>query len=80
MTGLGMGHGDGYGFTPLMWAARNGHLDTVEALVDAGASLDLQEKYGKTAIDQATYHDNPAVVRLLVGRGADQTVKNGDLA
>ena len=30
--------------TPLMWAARNGHTDTVESLVAAGAELNTLDE------------------------------------
>ncbi len=29
-----------YGYTALMWAAMNGHVDVVEYLVEAGANLE----------------------------------------
>ena len=42
-----------FGRTPLMEAARKGHLDVVEALVVAGADLDVRNKFGQSAADWA---------------------------
>ena len=60
--------------TPLMLAASYGHPEVVEVLVDGGAQLDLQD-CGGTALWWAAYGNQPAVVRFLVGRGADQTIR-----
>ena len=66
---------DWYG-TPLMRAANMGHREVVEILVDGGAQLDIRGSGGQTALWKAACRGNcPAVVRLLVGRGADQTIK-----
>ena len=67
--------GNENGITPLMWAALMGHPEVVEVLADGGAQLDLQNRHGYTALWCAACRCNLAVVRLLVGRGADQTIK-----
>ena len=64
-----------YGFTPLMMAAYYGHPEAVEVLADGGALLDLQDGAGRTALWYAAYSNHLAIVKLLVGRGADQTIK-----
>ena len=64
-----------YGFTPLMMAAYYGHPEAVEVLADGGAQLDLQDVAGRTALWYAAYSNHLAIVKLLVGRGADQTIK-----
>ena len=66
-----------YGFTPLMMAAYYGHPEAVEVLADGGAQLDLLDSCGCTALWWAAGRNHPAVVRLLVGRGADQTIRGG---
>ena len=62
------------GYMPLMHAVIYGHTEVVEVLVDGGAQLDLQD-CGGTALWWAAYGNQPAVVRFLVGRGADQTIR-----
>ncbi len=34
-----------YGYTALMWAARNGHVNVVQCLVAAGANLEAVSSY-----------------------------------
>lgn len=41
---------DPLGFTPLHWAAFNGHLETVEALLERGAPLDPRNRWGGDVI------------------------------
>ena len=67
-----------YGHTPLMGAAYGGHPEVVEVLADGGAQLDLQDCDGGTALWWAACRNQLAVVRLLVGRGADQTIRGRD--
>ena len=58
-----------------MEAALYGHPEVVEVLADGGAQLDLLDCRGRTALWFAACRNQPAVVRLLVGRGADQTIR-----
>src|SRR4029450_4726932 len=37
-------------YTPLIIALINGHFDVADALIDAGANLDMQDKVGRTAL------------------------------
>ncbi|WP_425396687.1 ankyrin repeat domain-containing protein [Aeoliella sp.] len=60
------------GDTPLHWPAHNGFVEIVQLLLDAGADVHAQELgcYGGTPLHWASEHE-PAVVRLLLERGAD---------
>ena len=64
--------------TPLLAAASGGSADLVKALLDAGADINAKDGRGMTALmlAVATNHQNPAIVRLLLARGADTTVQS----
>ncbi len=83
MMGLLLGHGargsvnDG----GLVYAAMNGSVPAVQALLDAGASVNDQIKTGdvpENALIAAVYSDYQSkdVVRLLLAHGADPTVRD----
>ncbi len=59
------------GFTPLLFAARQGHFDTVKALVDAGANIDLPEPDGTTALVMAIINFHYDIASYLMDKGAD---------
>jgi ankyrin repeat protein len=72
--------------TALMHAARNGHLDVVEALLEAGAKVDLKDRGfgvalpgGNTALLLAMRNKHVRVARTLLQAGADPKVKSGDM-
>ena len=50
------------GWTPLHWAAYNGHTDVVKALITAEADVDAKNKWGSTPLQLAT---NDAIKALL---------------
>ena len=54
-----------YGFTPLMVAAKNGHVATVKLLLRHGASPHLLDKAGRSALIHAQSKGNTQVVALL---------------
>jgi ankyrin repeat protein len=60
--------------TPLMLAAREGHLELAEVLLDAAAGVDAAAGDGKTALALAIYNGNYDVASLLVDRGADVNI------
>jgi ankyrin repeat protein len=51
--------------TPLMIATVFNHIDVVEALLNAGADIDLRDGNGKTALDLAPEYGRPEVAQLL---------------
>jgi ankyrin repeat protein len=58
------------GETPLMTAARLGQIEVLKLLFDHGAKVNARDrKFGQTALMWAA--GNPAVVQMLVDRGAD---------
>lgn len=54
--------------TPVMMAARGGHIYTVKALLDAGADASLQNDSGMTAIDLARQGGHKDIVEGLTYR------------
>jgi ankyrin repeat protein len=61
-------------FTALMMAARQGAIDGVRALVEAGADLDLSDPDGTTALVMAIVNSHNEVAALLLEKGADPNI------
>jgi ankyrin repeat protein len=59
------------GWTPLMYAARQGAIDAARALADAGADLNLTDPNGTSALVEAIINAHFDVAAVLVERGAD---------
>jgi ankyrin repeat protein len=57
--------------TPLMLAAREGHVELARVLTDAGAQVDEAAGDGKTALALAIFNGNYEVASFLVDRKAD---------
>lgn len=55
------------GNTALHWAALNGHLDAVKALVQCGADVTIINQAGHDAVFEAEINDKSAVVDWLLG-------------
>jgi ankyrin repeat protein len=56
--------------TPLMLAVESGNLETVEALLDAGADIDARNENGETSLHKAARRDQVEIFRALISRGA----------
>ena len=53
-----------------MRAASRGYADIVSMLVDAGASVNIKDKYGKTALSYATQRGHQSIIKILKDAGA----------
>ena len=58
-------------WTPLMYAARQGSLDAARTLVDRGATLNLTDPDGSTALLLAIINSHYDTAALLTEKGAD---------
>jgi ankyrin repeat protein len=57
--------------TPMHVAAKAGHADTLPLLLEHGADLEGQGKYGGTALHRASWHGKVEAGQRLLDRGAD---------
>eukprot|EP00755_Sulcionema_specki_P010589 Sspe_Gene.46872::Locus_23577_Transcript_1_1_Confidence_1.000_Length_815::g.46872::m.46872 len=62
---------DRYSLSLLGWAANNGHLDCVEALLKMGAATELTDIEGYTPLHRATWQGHQDVIAALVDRGSN---------
>jgi ankyrin repeat protein len=63
---------DDHGLTPLMWAARTGAVDAMNALLDGGADPTTRDvANGWTPLLHAIHKGQTEAVRLLLDRGVD---------
>lgn len=62
---------DGRFSTPLSWAVRQGHIDTVRLLLNEGAKVVSASEEHWSSLHWAIKTGNEAMVRLLLDKGAD---------
>lgn len=67
----------GEGVTPLMKAAKSGNVVEIKVLVEKGAKVDAQSRYGWTALMFAAWQGHEDAVRILLEAGADPEIKSG---
>jgi uncharacterized protein len=67
---------DGGGITPLVFAAREGDLDTVKVLVEARANVNQTTNYGWTPLLTATQNKHYQIGKYLLEHGADPNIAN----
>jgi ankyrin len=61
----------GGGLTPLVFAAREGDIESARALLDGGADVNQATQYGWTPLLTAVNNRNYQLAKLLIERGAD---------
>ena len=66
------------GVTALMYAAAGGHIDTLNALLEAGAEVDKAHMQGGTALMEAATKGDMPCIEALLKAGANPTVKDQD--
>jgi ankyrin repeat protein len=59
------------GLSPLLYAARDGRLESAKLLVDAGAQIEQRDPNGITPLLMAITNNHMTVARFLIERGAD---------
>jgi ankyrin repeat protein len=70
-----VGSGGG-GLTALVFAAREGDIESAKALVDGGAKINQTTEYGWTPLLTAVNNRNYALAGMLIERGADVNLPN----
>jgi ankyrin repeat protein len=72
----GLVGGGGGGLTPLVFAAREGDLESARKLIAAGADVNQTTEYGWTPLLTAVNNRNYQVAKLLVEHGANVNLPN----
>ena len=68
------------GFTPLLFAAREGELESAKYLLAAGANVNDVAADGSSALAVAAFSGQTAVAQLLIEHGADLNAAGGGYA
>ncbi|MFC1563373.1 ankyrin repeat domain-containing protein [candidate division KSB1 bacterium] len=67
---------DKSGYTPLIRAAIEGHLEIVRYLVEKGANIEAKERYQMTPLFWAINRKHSDIAEYLIGKGADIEARN----
>ena len=74
-AGMDVNTKDGYGATPLLYAAEYGRNDVAELLITNGADVNATYNDGLTALHAAVLNGSNEIVKLLIDQGADVNTK-----
>lgn len=74
--GYDLNAADNRGYTALILAAYNGHLDTVERLIAAGADACAEDKRGNTALLGAIFKGELRIAKRLLATECDPDQRN----
>ena len=66
----------GGGLTPLVFAGREGSIESAKVLLDGGANVNQTSEYGWTPLLTATNNRNYKLAQYLVERGANVNIAN----
>ena len=58
-------------WSPLLWAAKSGSVETVELLLEKGASPNTCDIQGNTALHVASFHGHVAIISFLLEYGME---------
>ena len=68
------------GFTPLLFSARRGDIESARLILEAGADVNEVDAYGSTALVIAAHSDQGDLARFLLEEGADPNAADGGYA
>ncbi|KAI7905699.1 uncharacterized protein BX663DRAFT_500605 [Cokeromyces recurvatus] len=63
-------------WTPLFWAANDGHVGCVRILINAGCKVNAKDEKGKTALYYAAWEGHMDCVQLLLDAGCEVELMN----
>jgi len=77
MAGAGV-NSEGSCCAPLLLAAGEGRLDAVRYLLDQGADVNARDGRGRSALTEAAFNGNAAVIKELILRGAELNAQSDE--
>jgi len=67
-----------YEYTPIMWAASGGSLETMTLLFNRGANIHAQDNKGLNALMCSSWNNHANIVAFLADKGTDIHVRNSN--
>ena len=69
---------DDEGLPALYWVTQRGHHQVLATLIKAGADLNIQGKWGESALHRAAVNREGSMLTSLIQAGADLNLENND--